>query len=151
MYAFWQHIHRLLSLSSRLVKLVWETSPKYTLLAILLTVAGAAVLPAQIWISKVIIDQILDMLTQTEGVASLDWYTVLLPIGGIALVWILGVVCQSTSVHMRMLLGMQTANYTEYLLLQKASQLDISTSRTGLQRCPNSRRDGDLRHLDSAP
>ncbi|MCK5380043.1 MAG: ABC transporter ATP-binding protein, partial [Candidatus Latescibacteria bacterium] len=122
----WQTFRRVIGYYPRVLKLVWEASARYMLLIILVTVLSSAVPPAQVWMSKVIIDRVTEALrTSTQGLP-FDWYAVLIPIGLIFLVWVLGGVCQSLRLGIREQMGFQVANYVEYTVLKKAAQLDIA-------------------------
>ncbi len=84
----WRDVRLFGGLALRLACLMWEASPHYALLALLVVVLSAAVLPAQIWISKIIIDRIMEEVSRPTAMA--DWRALLLPIGGIAAAWGLG-------------------------------------------------------------
>jgi len=148
MVAFWQNTQKFFLLASRMFKMVWEANPRHTLMSILFTFLGAVVLPVQIWITKVIIDKIVFALRTAEEGGGLDWGEVLFPIGQIVLVWLVGVLCQSATQHMRTLLGMQTASHTEYLIHQKASQLDIAFYETPIfyDKMENALRENNRAH-----
>lgn len=122
----WRSVFRLIRHYPRVLKLVWETSPLYSILAVFLTLCSAVVLPTQIWITKLIIDRIAEMVQGATQALTIDWYAVLTPVGVLVLVWGLGTVCQRLSYEVKALLGIQVRHYTEYLILQKATQLDIA-------------------------
>jgi ATP-binding cassette subfamily B protein len=110
----------------RVCKLVWDTSPLYSILAVFLTLCSAVVMPVKIWITKLIIDGIAEILQRPDQALSIDWFAVLMPVATLTLVWGLGLVCQKLSGGIKRLLSIQVRHYTEYLILQKATQLDIA-------------------------
>jgi len=95
-------------------------------MAMLLTLCSAVVLPAQIWITKLIIDRLAEHLQGSAPALPIDWYAVLTPVGALVLVWASGIVCQTLSVRAKDLLSILVRHHTEYLILQKGTQLDIA-------------------------
>ncbi len=126
MDATWHSAFRLIRNYPRVVKLIWETNPRHSALAVLLTLCSALVLPAQIWVTKLIIDRIAEHVQGSPQALPIDWYAVLTPVGALALVWALAIVCGTLSVRVKDLLHAQVRHHTEYLVLQKATQLDIA-------------------------
>lgn len=122
---WWPEV-RLMRNFARVLKLTWEANPSYAALAVFLTLCGALILPAQIWVTKLIIDRIAEHVQGASQAVSIDWYAVLTPVGALALIWGLGNVCQMFSVAIKSLLSNQVQGYTEYLILQKATQLDLA-------------------------
>ena len=114
----------------RVLRLVWEASPWYMFLAILLTVVSSAIPPVQIWTSKVIIDRISQSLLLSPQDAAVDWYSVLAPIGIIFAVWVVGGTCRTLSVEVNMLVGIRFQNYANFLVLKKATELDVAFYET---------------------
>ena len=66
------------------------------------------------------------MVQETTPALPIDWYAVLTPVGALALVWGFGIACQSLSGRTKSLLSIQVRHHAEYLILQKATQLDIA-------------------------
>ena len=122
----WQSAFRLIRHYPRVLELIWATSPLYSMLGVFLTLCSAVVLPAQIWITKLIIDRVAEMVQGSTPAPFVDWYAVLTPVAALVLVWGLGTVCQRLSYEVKALLGIRVRHYTEYLILQKATQLDIA-------------------------
>ena len=110
----------------RVFKLIWATSPFDSTVAIGLTLCSAIVLPAQIWISKLIIDRVAAMAQGPASTAPIDWYAALTPVAILAFVWIFGIVCETLCNEVKALLSIQVRHHTEYLILQKATRLDIA-------------------------
>ena len=131
MTGIWQTVRRqVVVYFPRVLKLIWDASPRYASLALFLMIVSAAALPAQIWISKVIIDRIIEAIQASPSGTSPNWHAVLAPIGAIALVWVLGGISLSMSQSVRALLGFQVQNHLSYLILHKASRLDIAFYET---------------------
>ena len=130
MREIWQTFCRVAGYYPRVLSLVWRATPRYTLLNIVLTIVSSAVPPAHVWITKVIIDRITEAFrASTQGVP-FDWYEVLAPIGLIFLLWVVGGLCQSMKSGITELMGFRVRNRVEYLVLEKASQLDIAFYET---------------------
>jgi len=126
------------------LRLVWEASPGYALLTLGLTVITAAVTPAQIWITKLVIDRVVGAI----GVGVVDWQALFGPVFGIFLVWTAGVVCQSLKVEVNMLLAFKAQNRSEYLILGKTAELDIAFYETPafFDRLANAQRESSRAH-----
>ncbi|NKB71998.1 MAG: ATP-binding cassette domain-containing protein [Candidatus Latescibacteria bacterium] len=120
----WQTALCLLKNYPRVFRLVWDTNPLYFILALTLSVVAALLVPLQIWLTKLIIDG-LAQLSQSP-IEPVDWYAVLSPVGALAAAWILGLVCQNWANQIKSSLNLEVRQYTEYLILQKTTQLDIA-------------------------
>ena len=92
----------------------------------LLALCSAAVMPAQIWITKLIIDRVADLVTGASQSETIDWQAVLSPAVVLGLVWVGGMVCGARMGHYRWLLSERVRHHIEYLVLQKASRLDLA-------------------------
>ncbi len=117
------------SLLPRLLAFVWRTSPFLTSVSVLLAIGNAAVVPSQIWITKVIIDQIAENVSS----AAEDSYSptsFVLPVAGVFGVWVLGVIAQSLAVHIRMLLGQQSSHRARMQVFARMAALDPSLLET---------------------
>ena len=90
-------ISRIAEYYPRCLKLVWQASRKYAILAFTFSILSAVVPAAQVWLSKVVIDTVVDTLNNPTGVATADWFELLAPIGVVFLVWVVGGICQSAS------------------------------------------------------
>lgn len=121
----WLRISRLVGYYPRVLKLIWEASPRYALLAVVFSSAGAAAPVAQIWISKVAVDRIVENVRIASS-SPPDWLSVLAPLCLIFLIWAAGSICQSISSGIREILGYRVRIQAEYLLLKKAAELDIA-------------------------
>lgn len=121
----WLRISRLAGYYPRMLKLIWDADPRYALLAVIFSAAGATVPVAQIWISKVVVDRIVENVRSSSS-APPDWLSVLAPVGLVFIVWAAGNICQSISSGIREILGYRVRIHAEYLLLKKAAGLDIA-------------------------
>ncbi|HYN88121.1 MAG TPA: ABC transporter ATP-binding protein [Ardenticatenaceae bacterium] len=130
MRAGWRTFRGVVGYYPRVLKLVWEASPRYTLVALLLNIASGAVQPAHIWISKVLIDRITGALeARTLGI-DVNWMTLLTPVALIFLVWVLGTISQSIGESVMDMLAQVVESRAEYLVLEKASHLDMAFFET---------------------
>ncbi len=119
----------LVSLLPRLLAFIWRTSPFLTSVAMLLAIGNAAVVPSQIWLTKVIIDQIAENVSSAiEGSYALTNFV--LPVAGIFGVWVLGIITQSLAVHVRMLLGQQSHHRARMQVFAKMAALDPALLET---------------------
>jgi len=114
----------------RMYALAWTAHPRYAFLSLSLTVLAGLVAPAQIWITKLVIDGITEQVGAARPGGSVAWTGVLSPIGLILAVWVVGAPCQSFGVHVRMLLGMSAERRTQELILEKAASLDLAFFET---------------------
>ena len=114
----------------RVIKLVWAASPRYFFCAILLTILGSFVPPAQVWISKIIIDRVVMALLETRQGIAFDWTFVFAPMGFVMLIGLIKVVFQSLLFEIKTLLGIQVRIYIEFIVLKKATELDMAFFET---------------------
>ena len=147
MMKFSQKLRHLAYPSLRMLALVWAANSKYAILSLFVTIIGACVTPGQIWVTKIIIDRVVGFIADPD-VTSLPWSMVVLPMAGMALLSIVGVVCESVTTHLRTLLGMQTRSYTEYLIYRQASRLDMAFYETSsfYDRLTNALRETNRAH-----
>ncbi len=112
---------------TRILRLIWAASPRTAAIGGLLALVSAAVLPAQIWFTKLIIDGVANIVTESsKALAVTDWQAVLTPVVALALVRAGGIVCQARLEHFKWRLSEGVRHHIEYLVLQKASRLDIA-------------------------
>lgn len=114
----------------RVINLVWHSSQRYSLLVLVTTIASSIMLPAQMWISKVILDNLFANFQQTGVQSTVDWVEILTPVAIFFLIWLLGVISQSSAQNFKELLTIQVDNRVRFLLLNKASSLSISFFET---------------------
>ncbi|MEZ4861080.1 MAG: ABC transporter ATP-binding protein [Caldilineaceae bacterium] len=123
----WQTLRRLVGYYPRVVKLVWTASPRYAFLSTAFAIIAALSAPAQIWLTKVIIDNIIGAVQNNAGTTTgIPWEAVLWPVGALMLVLVLGEVSQRLAESSRQFLRFQAEHYARCLLLEKAAQLDLA-------------------------
>ncbi|MEZ4729655.1 MAG: ABC transporter ATP-binding protein [Caldilineaceae bacterium] len=124
------HLLQVLSRYPQALKLVWQANPRYTLLIAVLTLISSVTAPTQIWLTKVLIDQV-SMVVQGAGQGTVvDWSAILPPTIAFVLALILSDVSNSLRSSLRDILQMQVNNYAQALILQKAASLDIAFYET---------------------
>ena len=74
----WQTLRTLLGNYRRTLQLVWDASPRYAFLATLFATLSAVTGPAQIWVSKVIIDRIISTIQNHLPNTIIDWTTLVI-------------------------------------------------------------------------
>ncbi len=107
----------------RLLKLVWQTQPRYAVGVVVVRLLGALVPLGLLWIGKLIIDEVVDAVSQSNG--DPDWRRLALLLGtelGIALG---GTVLSRAGGLLESLLGDRFANDTSVRLMRHAAALDL--------------------------
>lgn len=130
MYANWRTFLRIQGYFFRVLALVWRANPAYALATLALTLVGALAGPAQIWLIKVIIDRVSGLVVPGMTNGAFDWTPLLVPGVGLLAVLVVGGLGLSLAEHLHSLLGFHTATYVDYLILQKAAQMDIAFYET---------------------
>jgi len=108
------------------LRLVWGASPRYAFFATFFAMLSAVAAPAQIWLSKIIIDSIIGTIQRRVPAAAIDWTALFAPVGALVLVLVLGEVGRRVAESMVQMLRFQVQHYVDYLLLKKAAQFDIA-------------------------
>jgi ATP-binding cassette subfamily B protein len=106
----------------RAMRMVFDAGPLLAIAVFSLTVLAAASAPAQVWISKRMIDRIVGL----AGRGGVGWGTLVLPLLLYILVWVLSQAVQSAAFTFRNLLSERVGHYAEHRILEKASRLDIA-------------------------
>ncbi len=112
--------------AARMLCLVWRASRWYCLATLALTAITAVVPPAQIWLTKMIIDGVADATAAGAPRDMATWYVLLSPVAGVFLVWVGGGLCQSLNSHVRELMAVRTRIHVECLILGKTNELDAA-------------------------
>lgn len=120
---YYQEILSLLGNTPRLVQLVWLAAPVWLLLSIGLTLVSALVPVAQLYISKLIIDQVVAILA--SGIPRFTSYLTLLVVIGFGLLLLREVLAQLSSFVSRVLSD-QFLLHANVQLLQQAMRLDLA-------------------------
>lgn len=110
----------------RVLQLVWGASPRYAFLATFFATLSALATPAQIWLSKVIIDRIISAIQNRAPGAAIDWTALVLPMGVLLLVLLYAEVGRRVAESITLVLRFQVEHYVQHLLLKKAAQFDIA-------------------------
>ncbi len=126
----WQTLRQACQSYGRIVRLLWQAHPRYTLLIIGLTLISSLAAPAQIWLVKVIIDRVNLLLTTTAAGAPMVWSPLVTPAIFFALALIGADVSQSLVRALRDVVGEQIDFHVRGLLLEKAATLDIAFFET---------------------
>lgn len=119
LYQHWENYRRVL-------QLVWGASPRYAFLATFFATLSALAAPAQIWLSKVIIDRIISAIQNRAPGAAIDWTALVLPMGVLLLVLLCAEVGRRMAESITLVLRFQVDHYVQQLLLKKAAQFDIA-------------------------
>ena len=105
---------------------MWHASPKETVLFSLFNLLSAAVTPLQIWLSKYIIDEVVAAVQSTEGNVSTHLQTIAFLIGLQLLIWLVSNAVTSVINMLRYPMSLKAIHYTEELIFQKVSNLDLA-------------------------
>ena len=109
----------------RCIRLIWDAAKLYAILAIGVSMLGAVVPAAQVWITKIVIDNVVSAVGDRGG-AAVDWIGLLIPVAGVFSVWILGALCSAAAGGLLEKVGYLVGNHSQYLILRKAARLDIA-------------------------
>jgi ATP-binding cassette subfamily B protein len=126
MAKIWEAINQILEYYPRCIKFTWKASRRYALLAFAFSILSSVVPAAQVWISKIVIDTVIQSLDSP----TVDWFSLLSPIGAVVVVWMIGGICQSASRSLVEQIGFYTRNYSQHLIFSKTSRLDLAFFET---------------------
>lgn len=126
----YHHLCQVLSRYPQALKLVWQANPRYTLLIAVLTLISSVTAPAQIWLTKLLIDQVSVVVQGTGQGTAMVWSAILPPTVAFILALVLSDVSNSLRSSLRDILQMQVNTYAQALILQKAASLDIAFYET---------------------
>lgn len=122
----WQTIQRVLQYYPRVFSLVWRANPRQASMIIGLTIVSALATPAQIWLVKVIIDRVAEVVTRAGTEAAISWQHLVIPAVAFALTWVAADISRSFMQALREILGLQAELHVKSMILEKASTLDIA-------------------------
>ena len=114
-----------LRLYGRAIILVWKCDPRMVVLNTAMVILLAATIPAQLWFSKQIVDQIVERV-QSPMITASDLLTPLLYLAGIVATWILGRTLELSVRNLQLVQSTKLQHYFEAMLVQKAASLDLS-------------------------
>ena len=109
----------------RCIRLIWEAAGLYAIPTVAVGMLGAVVPAAQVWISKIVIDNVVGAVGDGDG-AQVDWIGLLIPIAGVFSVWVLGSLCGAAANGLQAKVGYLVRQHSQYLILRKAARLDIA-------------------------
>ncbi|MEM9978081.1 MAG: ABC transporter ATP-binding protein, partial [Cyanobacteria bacterium P01_D01_bin.2] len=119
----YQEILSLLGNTPRLVQLVWSASPGWLIVSIMLTLVSALVPVGQLYISKLIVDQVVLILASDGG--GFTTYLLLLVVTGLGLL-LVGEVLSQLDNYVSRVLNDQFLLHANVQLLQQAMRLDLA-------------------------
>jgi ATP-binding cassette subfamily B protein len=105
----------------RLIKLVWETKPSYAAAMIVLRLTRSVVPVVNLWIAKLIIDEVVLLANRTGGSAEHLWSLVALEMGSV----VVGELLARASGLVEGLLGDLFTNRTSIRIMEHAATLDL--------------------------
>lgn len=105
---------------------MWRASPKETAAFSLFNLLSAAVTPLQIWLSKYIIDGVAAALQLTEGTSTTHLRLIAFLIGLQICLWLASNAITSITNMLVYPLNLKVIHYTEELIFQKLSRLDLA-------------------------
>jgi ATP-binding cassette subfamily B protein len=111
-----------LRLVPRLIRLVWDTQPVYTVLMIILRLTRSVVPVTNLWIAKLIIDEVI-MLARTHGPSNHLWLLVAIEMGTV----VGGELLARGSGLIESLLGDLFTNRISIRIMEHAATLDLHT------------------------
>ena len=110
----------------RAVVLMWKASPKEMTVFSLFNILTAAVTPLQIWLSKYIVDEVVEAIQATVGTATTHLRQIALLIGLQLLLWLASNAIASIKNMVIYPLNLKVSYYTQELIFQKLSRLDLA-------------------------
>jgi ATP-binding cassette subfamily B protein len=109
----------------RLLKLVWQTAPRYAVGVVMLRLLGGAIPIGMLWIGKLIVDGVVAAVEGRAAGVPADWHYLALLLAGEFGLALLATVASRTSSLLESLLGDLFANETSVRLMRHAAQLDL--------------------------
>jgi ATP-binding cassette, subfamily B, bacterial len=109
----------------RLLRMVWETEPRYVIGILLLRVVRSAVPLAVLWIGKLIVDEVVHAIALHGQGAPLPWARLATLVGVELAIALVGEGLSRLSALLESLLGDLFANRTSVQLMQHAASLDL--------------------------
>ncbi|HET7109969.1 MAG TPA: ABC transporter ATP-binding protein [Gemmatimonadales bacterium] len=109
----------------RLLKLVWQTAPRYAVGVLLLRLMGGAIPIGMLWIGKLIVDGVVVAVEGRAAGIAADWHYLALLLAGEFGLALLATVASRTTSLLESLLGDLFANETSVRLMRHAALLDL--------------------------
>jgi ATP-binding cassette subfamily B protein len=123
--ASWRERLQALRHLPRLLRMVWETEPRYVIGILVLRVVRSAVPLAVLWIGKLIVDEVVHAITVHGQGGPLPWARLATLVGIELLIALVGEGLSRLSALLESLLGDLFANRTSVQLMQHAATLDL--------------------------
>lgn len=115
---FWEMVAN----TPRLVRLVWDAAPRWLLLNLVITVLGALIPVAQLYVSKLIVDRVISSL----GQPTTDWKPLIGLVGlGLGLACLQGGLSKSKE-YVSRILNDEFTLHANHVLLEQAVRLDLA-------------------------
>src|SRR5215217_1247867 len=109
----------------KLLRMVWETEPRYVVGILVLRVARSAVPLAVLWIGKLIVDEVVRAIATHSQGGAIPWNRLALFVGIELAIALVGEGLSRVSALLESLLGDLFANRTSVQLMQHAATLDL--------------------------
>src|SRR3954466_2008988 len=109
----------------KLLRMVWETEPRYVVGILVLRVARSAVPLAVLWIGKLIVDEVVHAINLHNTGGAIPWSYLALLVGVELAIALVGEGMSRVSALLESLLGDLFANRTSVQLMQHAATLDL--------------------------
>ncbi|MYC78512.1 ABC transporter ATP-binding protein [Candidatus Poribacteria bacterium] len=110
----------------RAIGLIWRASPKETVVFSFFNLLSAAITPLQIWLSKYIVDEVIAAVQATEGTSTTHLRMIAILVGLQLLIWVASNAITSITNMLLYPLNLRVTYYTEKLIFQKLSRLDLA-------------------------
>ena len=121
---YYQEIRSLLGNTPRLIQLVWSASPSWLVLSIAITLVSALVPVAQLYLSKLVVDQVV-LILASDDMSGFTVYLSFLVVAGFGLLLLREVLSQLDK-YVKRILNDQFLLYANVQLLQQAMRLDLA-------------------------
>jgi ATP-binding cassette subfamily B protein len=112
----------------RALIMAWQADRRFALLTLGLVLFNAFMIPLQVWITKLMIDGVTELVEQgvTLDNTQAVWQSLLLPLTLYIGIWMVGQVTAGLDQEVRDLMVMQVDDYTKRMIFSKAATLDIA-------------------------
>lgn len=146
-------LRRLIREYPRAFKLVWQADRKYTVFLLGLTALTSVTAPAQVWLTKLIIDETTRLITGSQSNPTGISGSIFILVSLLLAVWILGAIVDLRLYMVNDVLGLKVQYHVQYLIMQKASELDAVFYETPrfYDMLDNARREAGSKPLNVIP
>src|SRR5918997_3668856 len=123
--ASWRQRLQALKHLPKLLRMVWDTEPRYVVGILLLRVARSAVPLAVLWVGKLIVDEVVHAVDVVGAGGPVPWSRLALLLGIELAIALVGEALSRVSALLESLLGDLFANRTSVMLMRHAATLDL--------------------------